>query len=431
MHDWTEYARTRFAFLAATVLVVACDDAGSPARSVSVIGAASISSPSADTVGGVGTLGLGSPTPGSDRQEFNFDVSANLAGGQLFYRDWSVVRSDGTVGTVTVDPTDPSTAITAYRDWASACTNPTRGVAFDGIGRLDTGSLVSFTVTTCDNGTPGTGTDFLQMDVPTLTYSHGGLLTSGDFAKMGTATIVLQDGFEDGLSAWTQDPANARYSVSSDPARVHSGTYSLQSLFDPTNAYGVLSRWFMPGYDDVYVEFYVMFQEGFENQRPDGNGMHFLTMCGDNINDPKSCWGKAGIRPSGTDYFYAGVDPEEVNLPSLQPLSFYTYWPDMSCPPLYPVDPCFGNVLTQSSPKIPLVGGQWQQVVFHIKMNTPSQSDGSQELWVNGQQKIAQQSMRWRTTTDLHVNNIRFDNYMDKSPQTEYLWIDDVTVWRE
>lgn len=421
MRDSILYQRTRFSLLpAATLLAVACEEPGSPVHSA--IGAVNLPQAGADTVGGLGTLGAGSATPGSDRQEFNFDVTADLSGGRLFYRDWAVVRPDGTVGTLTVDPADPSTAITAYRDWASVCADPTRGVAFDGTGRLDTGDLTSFTVATCDNGAPESGVDFLEMDVAPLGYSHGGFLSSGDVAKAGTATIIFQDGFESGdLRDWTQDPENGRYSMSSDTA--HSGAHSLQVLFTPSNAYGVLSRWFMPGYDDVYVRFYVMFQEGFQNQRPDSNGMHFLTMCGNNINDPKSCWGKAGIVPNGTDYFYAAVDPEEVDLPTLQPLLFYTYWPDMAC--------CYGNVLDQSSPKIPLVGGEWQEVVMRINMNNPGQYDGSQELWINGQQKIVQSNMRWRTTTDLHVNNIRFDNYMERAPQIEYLWIDDVTVWQE
>src|SRR5437879_7964344 len=82
----------------------------------------------------------------------------------------------------------------------------------------------------------------------------------------------------------------------------------------------------------------------------------------------------------------------------------------MPCPPLYPAQPCYGNALTQSLPMIPLDGGEWQQVVFHIKMNTPDQYDGSQELWIDGQRKIVQQGMRWRTTTDLQVNEIRFED---------------------
>src|SRR2546429_3755390 len=107
-----------------------------------------------------------------------------------------------------------------------------------------------------------------------------------------------------------------------------------------------MHRWFMPGYDEVFVKFYVMFQEGFKNQRSDGAGMHFLVVCGNNINDSRSCWGKPAIVPNGTDYVYAGLDPEEVTLPTLQPLSFYTYWPDMTC--------CYGNVQFQPSPKVAL-----------------------------------------------------------------------------
>jgi len=150
--------------------------------------------------------------------------------------------------------------------------------------------------------------------------------------------------------------------------------------------------------------------------------MHFLVVCGNNINDSRSCWGKPAIVPNGTDYFYAGLDPEEVNLPTLQPFSFYTYWPGMTC--------CYGNVQFQPSPKVALVTGQWQEVVFHIKLNTPGQSDGLQEVWLNGVKKLSQQNMRWRTTTDLRLNEVRFDNYMPGGPQTQYLWVDDITVWR-
>ena len=239
-----------------------------------------------------------------------------------------------------------------------------------------------------------------------------------------TSTILIQDGFESGnLNSWTQDPATAgRYSLSSDPTRVHSGNSSLQALYTPTNGYGLITRWFMPGYDEVYVKFNVMFQAGFENMRSDGNGMHFFTLCGNNVNNNQSCWGQAAVVPNGTDFFYAGLDPSYVQRdPTLRPFSFYTYWPDMSC--------CYGNLFFES-PQIALVGGQWQEVVFHIKLNTIGQSDGSQELWINGVKVISGQNMRWRTTTDLRLNEIIFFNYMPGGLQTQYIWVDDVTVWR-
>jgi len=431
--QWTRF--TPLLGLAVTLLAAGCDQPASPERSA--VGRPNFSHTGAQPWdSGVGTLGTGSATPGSDRQEFNFDVGAELSGGQLFYRDWSVVRSNGTVGTLTVDPTDASTAITTYRDWAGPCADPTRGAAFDGTGRLDTGELISFTLSTCDNGTPGSGTDFLQMDVPSYSYSHGRVLSSGDVAKSGTATIIFQDGFEGpDLSQWRQYPDSAgRYSLAAAPSLVHSGTQSLQALFDtigPYGGYGLITRGFT-GQDDVYFEFYVMFDTSFVNQRPDGFGMHFLTICGD-VNTQEICADTAGVRPNGAYWFYAGVDPEGDSVPHLGPFHFYTYWPDMQCPAnyLWPAVPCYGNDSTQIPPKIPLVGREWQQVVFHIKMNTVGQYDGSQELWINGVKKIDMQNMRWRTVSNLKTNEIRFDDYMgDHAKKREYLWIDDLTVWR-
>jgi hypothetical protein len=92
---------------------------------------------------------------------------------------------------------------------------------------------------------------------------------------------------------------------------------------------------------------------------------------------------------------------------------------------------CYGNHIPQSSPKTPLIGGQWQEVVFHIKLNTPGQANGSQTVWLDGVKKLDKQNMRWRTTTDLRVNQVSFHNYMGEGAlKTEYVWVDDVTVWR-
>ena len=233
-----------------------------------------------------------------------------------------------------------------------------------------------------------------------------------------TDTIIFSDGFESGnLNLWLQDPANnGRYSVTTDPARVHSGTRALEALYTPTNTYGMIFRRFMPGYDEIYIKFDVMFEEGFQH------GPHFLTVCGNRIDDGGSCFGRAGTVPNGTDFFYAGMDPDYVGDELLRPLSFYTYWPDMSC--------CYGNRFVQPAPQISLIGGQWQEVVFHIKLNTPGQSNGSQTLWVNGVKKIDMQNMRWRTTTDLRLNMIRFDNWTQAAPKIEHVWVDDVTIWR-
>jgi uncharacterized protein YjdB len=235
-----------------------------------------------------------------------------------------------------------------------------------------------------------------------------------------TATIILQDGFESGdLSSWTQSPNTGRYSLATTAARVKSGARSLQALYTPTNSYGIITRWFMPGYDEIYVKFHVMFEENFQNP-----GMHFLTVCGNRVDNQSSCWGKAAQVPNGTDYFYAGIDPEyNPQNPILYPFHYYTYYPDMTC--------CYGNRFYQSLPKAALVGGPWHELVFHIKLNTPGQHNGSQALWIDGVKKLDVQNMRWRDTYDVTLNNIRFDNYMAVGPsKTEHIWVDDVTIWR-
>ena len=133
-------------------------------------------------VDGTGSIGSGAPTPGADRQDFELDVAWDLTG-RVFFRDWSVTRGDGTVATVTVDATDSGTWLSAYRDGSSACADPDRGVEVDGVGRLDLGDLVRFTIVVCDDGAADSGADLFRLLVPDFSYERGGLLAAGDVAK--------------------------------------------------------------------------------------------------------------------------------------------------------------------------------------------------------------------------------------------------------
>jgi hypothetical protein len=134
---------------------------------------------------GLGTIGLGNPTSGSDRQEFDFDVASNLTG-RVFLRDWSFLRDDGSVGTLTVDA-DPNTGIRRFRDGSDVCADFTRGVEFDGTGRVDTGDLTGFTIIACDNDPDDGRMDFFRIDA-VGDYRREGFLTSGDVVKTGGGT---------------------------------------------------------------------------------------------------------------------------------------------------------------------------------------------------------------------------------------------------
>ena len=141
-------------------------------------------SPTVGRITGLGQVGTGSQSPGNPVLGFDFDVRADLTGRLAAY-DYSDVRYDGSVGSLHVDPADAETGITAFRTSSSACSDPSAGVEFDGIGREDPAGagLVGFTVVACDNGPAGSGLDFFRLTVPHDGYERSGPVTSGDIVR--------------------------------------------------------------------------------------------------------------------------------------------------------------------------------------------------------------------------------------------------------
>ena len=248
------------------------------------------------------------------------------------------------------------------------------------------------------------------------------VLASGAPAPADTIPItIFEDGFESGdLSNW-DSVATHRYGITSNPARVHTGSYALEGTIADDGWGGSINKWFLPGYDEVYVRFNVMFEPGFQNLRGDGNGMHFASVKGNRIDDKWSSHGQAGITPDGTDFFVTTVDPDHSwGDPTLKPFTFYSYFPDMVPP--------WGNVFRQSEPAKPIVPGQWHEIIIHVNAGTPGQYNGSQALWIDGVKNIEVTNMRWRDTSDLRLNEFAIVDYMPGTPQTQHIWFDNVWV---
>jgi hypothetical protein len=169
--------------LAAALLALSCHDVTGPDPAVSSLPVFSHTGTGPGFYG-TGSIGTGAATPGGSRQDFQFDIAPDLRTGTLSYRDWSIVRPDGsTTVTLTVSVSDPYTAIATFRDRSAACADPTRGAEFDGYARLDDGGLVAFAVVACDNGAGGSGADMFRISVPGAGYQREGLLSSGDVVK--------------------------------------------------------------------------------------------------------------------------------------------------------------------------------------------------------------------------------------------------------
>jgi hypothetical protein len=144
--------------------------------------------PPAEVIG-QGQIGMGAATPRNEVRTFDFDVRADLTG-RFKITDYTDIRPNGSAAWLITDASrDPTTSITAYRSSSTACSDPSRGVEFDAVGRDDQGALEGYTVQVCDNGPAGSGTDFWSIFVaqgygqPVAGYGHSGIVTSGDIVK--------------------------------------------------------------------------------------------------------------------------------------------------------------------------------------------------------------------------------------------------------
>jgi hypothetical protein len=139
--------------------------------------------PPAGRVTGQGQVGTAAPQPGNNVQTFDFDVRADLTG-RFTGTDYSDLHPGGVPATLTTDHSaDPATSITALRSSSGACSDPSRGVEFDAVGREDTGGLVSYTIAVCDNGPANSGMDFFSVFIPSEGFGRSGQVASGDIVK--------------------------------------------------------------------------------------------------------------------------------------------------------------------------------------------------------------------------------------------------------
>jgi hypothetical protein len=116
-------------------------------------------------------------------QTFDFDIRADLTG-RFTGTDYGDLHPGGVPATLTTDPaSDPATSFTAFRSSSSVCSDPSRGVEVDGVGREDTGGLVNYTLSVCDNGPAGSGTDYFDIFIPSEGFRRSGTVTSGDIVK--------------------------------------------------------------------------------------------------------------------------------------------------------------------------------------------------------------------------------------------------------
>jgi hypothetical protein len=332
-------------------------------------------------------------------------------------------------GTVTITATSEGKSGTASVTVTAVAPPPPVPVATVAVtpatNSIPVGSTVQLAATTRDaNGATLTGrvVTWSSSNTAAATVSGSGLvsgvaagtvtITATSEGKSGTASVtvtavapptkvdtIFAEGFESGsLSRWDDEGAAATHKVTTDPAHVHSGTHALEIDYPAGAEAGWLTKFFMPGYDSVYVRAYAFFPVGWVDQTK------LIGLGGSRTDNAFSAMGKAGVCPNGTDYFNTMlVTPPGQNL---GPTEFYTYYPGM--PTQGSV--CWGSDGTSAGARYTaartLTTGSWHRIEFWVKINIPGQANGIQRYWIDGQLAGEWLNINYRTSTILKLNSL-------------------------
>jgi hypothetical protein len=236
-------------------------------------------------------------------------------------------------------------------------------------------------------------------------------------------TVFVED-FESGtLAAWADGVDANVQRVVTDSTVAQSGSRYLDVKYVAGGDGGWLTRFFMPGYDSLYMSYYIRFPADWRG------GTKLLGLYGSRTDNQWSGFGKAGVCPTGTDFFIAMVVTEATGDPG--DTRFYTYYPAMAregdgvtCWGRY------GDGTETYVPPLALSSGVWHHLEFWVKLNTPGQSNASQTLWIDGVQRATWSGFSFRSGTELRLNSVQlsFNRGISGGPVEQHLYVDHVVA---
>jgi hypothetical protein len=194
------------------------------------------------------------------------------------------------------------------------------------------------------------------------------------------------------------------------------------------NTGGGLTKWFDSA-ETLFLRFYVKFDPSCDYVH------HFCTLRANKSLQGKDKWsgfGGAGLKPQGDERFSTALEPwgnwGRWTAPGRW--NFYSYWHEMekSRDGKY-----WGNGFRpESQPDIPK--GTWICAEFMLKHNTPSQNDGEQAFWINGNLCGHWQGINWRTSPTLWANALTLESYITDrwtKNKVNIVYFDNVVIAKE
>ncbi|MHC4438702.1 MAG: hypothetical protein ACYS3S_15170 [Planctomycetota bacterium] len=264
--------------------------------------------------------------------------------------------------------------------------------------------------------------------------------------------VIFVENFEAGSlddvkARWESVKSLEMMSLSADVFAASAGKQSLLMTHIGGKGTGAhLYRRLLPGYEQLYVRFYVKFAEDCYPIH------HFVHVGGYN---PPTPWpqGGAGIRPTGDARFTTGIEP----FGRKWKWDFYSYWMGMRSSP---DKKSWGHDFINDD-NLKAEREKWICVELMMKMNDPvTESNGEQAIWIDGKswksggQVVSHlgrgfpkgkwvwdsfmpdlqgepfEGFQWRSDKDLNVNFLWILLYITKAPagHISKVWFDDIVV---
>lgn len=165
------------------------------------------------------------------------------------------------------------------------------------------------------------------------------------------------------------------------------------------------------GYDQLYVRYYIKFNENYRAVRNHGSNLG-----GRDVTMKNAAWvGMAGIRDVSTrGYFYSGLQPWGERGSRELEMGFYSYHLDKKGP---------WGARYKVRKRIPIRVGTWHSVERHMKLNSVERStgkanaDGLEELWIDGELSIRKEGLRFRRVPHLRIASFSLETYYHGLPE--------------
>lgn len=108
------------------------------------------------------------------------------------------------------------------------------------------------------------------------------------------------------------------------------------------------------------------------------------------------------------------------------PLGFYVYYPDNG--------QNHGTAMYWDTSKDPIKSGNWYRITQYVKLNTPTKHDGVLKAWIDQQQVLELNNIRFRDTEQLKIERLWLNFYHGgtaKPAQRMELYIDNIILATE